>query len=115
MLRPAVRNSKIECDTMSKVFIATELLVLNRKIMGALATSLATALLSLGSLVGFSTTDAFACACGCSVFDVSGLDMMPQEQDHGGRIFFEYWSQDQTQNYVGASNAYFAKTGQQFR
>jgi hypothetical protein len=105
MLRPAVRNSKIECDAMSKIFKATELFSLNRKIIGALATCLVTAFLSFGSLVGLSTTDALACACGCSVFDVSGLDMMPQEQDHGGRIFFEYWSQDQTQNYVGSSKA----------
>lgn len=96
---------------MSKIFKATKLFSLNRKIMAALATSFATALLSFGSLVGFSTTHAFACACGCSVFDVSGLDMMPQEQDHGGRIFFEYWSQDQTQNYVGASKASAALNG----
>ncbi len=31
--------------------------------------------------------------------------MMPQEQDHGGRIFFEYWDGDQTQNYIGSSRA----------
>jgi hypothetical protein len=30
---------------------------------------------------------------------------MPQEQDHGGRFFFEYWSQDQKNNYVGSSKA----------
>ena len=40
-------------------------------------------------LVGFTTTAALACACGCSVFDVGGLDL-PQEQDHGGRVFLEY-------------------------
>jgi hypothetical protein len=51
-----------------------------------------------------STTAARACACGCSVFDVGGIDL-PQEQDHGGRVFFEYWSGDQTQNYVGSSKA----------
>jgi hypothetical protein len=51
-----------------------------------------------------STTTVFACACGCSVFDVGGLDL-PQEQDHGGRVFFEFWSADQTQNYVGSSKA----------
>jgi hypothetical protein len=55
-------------------------------------------------LVGFTTTAALACACGCSVFDVGGIDL-PQEQDHGGRVFFEYWSGDQTQNYVGSSKA----------
>ena len=45
--------------------------------------------LSFVPLVGFTTTAALACACGCSVFDVGGLDL-PQEQDHGGRVFFEY-------------------------
>ncbi|HML07075.1 MAG TPA: hypothetical protein VK430_02960 [Xanthobacteraceae bacterium] len=54
--------------------------------------------------VSFTTTAARACACGCSVFDVGGLDL-PQEQDHGGRVFFEFWSGDQTQNYVGSSRA----------
>jgi hypothetical protein len=61
-------------------------------------------LLSSVTIVGFTTTQALACACGCSVFDVGGLDM-PQEQDHGGRVFFEFWSGNQTQNYVGSSPA----------
>ncbi len=30
---------------------------------------------------------------------------MPEEQDHGGRFFVEYWSADQTKNYVGSSSA----------
>jgi hypothetical protein len=30
---------------------------------------------------------------------------LPQENDSGGRIFFEFWSGDQTQNYVGSSRA----------
>jgi hypothetical protein len=60
--------------------------------------------LSFVTLVGIATTPAHACACGCSVFDVGGLDL-PQEQDHGGRVFFEFWSGDQTQNYVGSSRA----------
>jgi hypothetical protein len=75
-----------------------------RRRFAALATCLATTALSLGSLVAFTTTDAHACACGCSVFDVGGLDM-PQEQESGGRFFFEYWSQDQKQNYIGSSKA----------
>ena len=65
---------------------------------------LATIILSFVPLVGFTTTAALACACGCSVFDVGGLDL-PQEQDHGGRVFFEFWGGDQTQNYVGSSRA----------
>lgn len=59
---------------------------------------------SVVAVIGFTTSAALACACGCSVFDVGGLDL-PQEQDHGGRIFFEFWSLDQTQNYVGTSKA----------
>jgi len=77
---------------------------LNRLFLAALAAPLASMILGFGSLIAFTTTDASACACGCSVFDVGGLDM-PQEQDHGGRIFFEYWSQNQTNNFVGNSKA----------
>ena len=61
-------------------------------------------LLSFVTLMSFTTTAALACACGCSVFDVGGLDT-PQEQDHGGRVFFEFWSGDQTENWVGSSKA----------
>ena len=52
----------------------------------------------------FTATPANACACGCSVFDIGG-GMLPQEDDHGGRVWFEYWGSDQTQNYVGSSRA----------
>ena len=45
-----------------------------------------------------------ACACGYSVFDVGG-GLLPQGNDHGGRIFTEWWRSDQTQNFVGSSNA----------
>ena len=65
---------------------------------------LASIVLAFVPLISFTTTAALACACGCSVFDVGGLDM-PQEQDHGGRVFFEFWSGDQTQNWVGSSKA----------
>jgi len=72
-------------------------------------TRIAAALIALGgpsvlafALVGGSTEAALSCACGCSVFDVGGLDT-PQEADHGGRVFFEFWSGDQTENYVGSS------------
>jgi hypothetical protein len=75
----------------------------SRKIAASLAFA-AALLLSFVPLVGFATTAAHACACGCSVFDVGGLDL-PQEQDHGGRVFVEFWSTNQTQNYVGSSRA----------
>ena len=70
--------------------------------LATLIAFLVTITLSFVPLVGFTTTAALACACGCSVFDVGGLDL-PQEQDHGGRVFLEYWSGNQTQNYVGSS------------
>jgi hypothetical protein len=72
--------------------------------ISALITFVITLLVSFVPLVGLTTIAARACACGCSVFDVGGLDM-PQEQDHGGRIFFEFWSGDQTQNWIGNSRA----------
>ena len=75
-----------------------------RRSIVALVVFVATLFLSFVPLVGLTTTAARACACGCSVFDVGGLDL-PQEQDHGGRVFFEYWSGDQTQNYIGSSRA----------
>ena len=62
----------------------------SRRIVAPLL-SIAIALSSFVALNGLTVTAALACACGCSVFDVGGLDL-PQEQDHGGRIFFEYWS-----------------------
>jgi hypothetical protein len=67
-------------------------------------TFVAMLLLSSFTVVAITTTRALACACGCSVFDVGGLDL-PQEQDHGGRVFFEFWGSNQTQNYVGSSRA----------
>jgi len=74
------------------------------RIAAALITLLAPTALALLALVGASTDAALACACGCSVFDVGGLDT-PQEEDHGGRVFFEFWSGDQNENYVGSSKA----------
>jgi hypothetical protein len=75
-----------------------------RRKIAALLASIAIALLSFVALNGATITSALACACGCSVFDVGGLDL-PQEQDHGGRVFVEFWSGNQTQNYVGSSQA----------
>jgi hypothetical protein len=76
----------------------------HRRTIATVLTFLGTLVLAVVPLVGVSTTAALACACGCSVFDVGGLDL-PQEQDHGGRVFFEYWSGDQNENYVGSSKA----------
>jgi hypothetical protein len=68
----------------------------------ALATFLASLVMAMLPLLAFTTTAARACACGCSVFDVGG-GMLPQENDHGGRIFFEYWHSDQNVNWIGSA------------
>ncbi len=94
-------------DTMSTTITSTPSPArrprLRRNIAAAI-TMLATMMLAVVPLVGFTTTVAHACACGCSVFDVGGLGT-PQEGDHGGRVFFEFWSSDQTKNWVGTSSA----------
>ena len=56
----------------------------------ALLTFVASLIMAIVPLLGLTTTAARACACGCSVFDVGG-GMLPQENDHGGRVFVEYW------------------------
>ena len=63
-------------------------------------TFLAALIMAIVPLLGFTTTAARACACGCSVFDVGG-GMLPQENDHGGRVFFEYWFGNQNTNWIG--------------
>jgi len=45
---------------------------------------------------------AMACACGCSVFDVGG-GLLPQEDDHGGRFFTEWWYSNQNKNWIGSA------------
>jgi len=93
--------------TMSTIIATTPSLLRSRaygRIAAALTAFLFPTILAFVPLVGIATTAALACACGCSVFDVGGLDT-PQEQDRGGRVFFEYWSGDQTQNFVGSSRA----------
>lgn len=94
-------------DTMSTTITSTPAPTRrhrNGRIAVATITFIATIMLAVVPLIGFTTTVAHACACGCSVFDVGGLGA-PQEQDHGGRVFFEFWSGDQNQNWVGTSRA----------
>ncbi|MBV9971298.1 MAG: hypothetical protein JO228_15050 [Xanthobacteraceae bacterium] len=67
-----------------------------------LLTFVGSLVLAMLPLLAFTTTAARACACGCSVFDVGG-GMLPQENDHGGRIFFEYWYSDQNVNWIGSA------------
>jgi hypothetical protein len=58
--------------------------------------------IALAPIIVFVPSTANACACGCSVFDVGG-GLLPQEDDHGGRIFTEWWNSDQNQNWIGNS------------
>ena len=46
---------------------------------------------------------AWACACGCGVFDVATSSMLPQGP--GGMAFLNYDYQDQNQNWSGSSSA----------
>src|SRR5271155_1126066 len=71
-----------------------------RRNAAACITFLASLIVAMVPLLGLTTTAARACACGCSVFDVGG-GMLPQENDHGGRVFFEYWHSDQNTNWIG--------------
>ena len=103
----APQRQSVIGDTMS-ITIATRPTPAPRRrggrIVAALTALVLPTLFAAVSLVGGGTTAALACACGCSVFDVGGLSA-PQEQDHGGRIFFEFWDSYQYQNYVGSSRA----------
>jgi hypothetical protein len=76
----------------------------HQKFVAPLVTFVAALIVSFVPLLGLTTTAARACACGCSVFDVGG-GLLPQENDHGGRIFTEWWHSGQTQNWIGSSKA----------
>jgi hypothetical protein len=61
-----------------------------------------TCIVGVNAVTTLTSTSALACACGCSVFDVGG-GLLPQEDDHGGRIFAEWWYADQNRNWIGNS------------
>jgi hypothetical protein len=65
-------------------------------------TFLAALVVTLGPIFAFTSAPALACACGCSVFDV-GFGGFPQEDDHGGRVFYEWDHSNQNQNWIGSS------------
>jgi len=52
---------------------------------------------------------AFACACGCGIFDVATSSMFPEGS--GGTAFLNYDYQDQNQNWSGNSSAPAANNG----
>ena len=53
--------------------------------------------------VGLSPGAAWACACGCGVFDVATSSMFPEGA--GGTAFISYDYQDQNKNWSGTSSA----------
>lgn len=67
---------------------------------GAMARS--AGILLLSSLI---PSGAFACACGCSVFDVGSTSLLPKEGDSGGAVYFEWDHSDQNQNWSGSKAA----------
>jgi hypothetical protein len=75
---------------------------LRRHRMSGLLRFVAVFFIALAPIIVFVPSTANACACGCSVFDVGG-GLLPQEDDHGGRIFTEWWHSDQNQNWIGNS------------
>jgi hypothetical protein len=99
------RQNPIE-DTMSTVITNSKSPVRDRSPArrAAAAIRYLAALIIALPLIGFAATAAHACACGCSVFDVGG-GLLPQESDHGGRVFTEYWFSNQSQNWAGTSRA----------
>ncbi len=59
--------------------------------------------LFVGLLLGLAPRSAFACACGCGVFEVATSSMLPTGA--GGTVFFGLDYQDQTRNWSGGSAA----------
>ena len=56
-----------------------------------------------GLLVGLAPAASFACACGCGVFDVGTVTMIPSHP--GGAVYLEDDYMDQNQNWVGSHAA----------
>jgi hypothetical protein len=71
-----------------------KLIEIGRPLCKAMAASVALALVP---------NTVWACACGCSVFDVGTSSMFPTGQ--GGMVFLNYAYQDQNQNWSGSSKA----------
>ena len=58
---------------------------------------------ALGGATAFLPAAAFACACGCSVFDVGTSSLIPTGP--GGTVFLEYDFLNQTKDWSGTSSA----------
>ncbi len=59
----------------------------------------------------FIPAETWACACGCSVFDVGSASLLPKEGDHGGAVYFEWDHSNQKTNWNGTSKAPAANNG----
>ncbi|HEX4533633.1 MAG TPA: hypothetical protein VH000_05335 [Rhizomicrobium sp.] len=57
----------------------------------------------VGLLLALAPSAAFACACGCAVFDVGTSSLLPSGP--GGTVFLEYDFLNQTKNWSGTSSA----------
>ena len=60
-------------------------------------------LLASALAMSLAPSASWACACGCSVFDVGTSTLLPAGP--GGTIYFQYAFLDQTQNWDGAGRA----------
>jgi hypothetical protein len=61
------------------------------------------ALWALSSTLILAPVSAYACACGCGVFGVGTLPLLPNEE--GGTVFLEYDFMDQSRNWSGTGTA----------
>jgi hypothetical protein len=73
----------------------------------AVITTLLLALLMF--CAGLIPSSAFACACGCGVFEVATSSMLPTGA--GGTVYLEFDFQDQTRNWSGGGSAPSANNG----
>ena len=56
-------------------------------------------------LLTTSSLDALACACGCGIFDIGGVNFAPTDSDTGLSAWFRFSSMDQNTNFEGTSKA----------
>jgi hypothetical protein len=75
------------------------------------ARAIAPALLLFAWPLTLPPSQAFACACGCSVFDVGSVALLPKEEDHGGSVYCEWDHSNQARNWSGVSKAPAANNG----
>ena len=75
-----------------------------RTVAAALIAFVSPTVLALAPLVGASTRRRSP-APAAAVCSMSAVSTRRRRQDHGGRVFFEFWDGYQYQNYIGSSRA----------